>query len=98
MFQAKVRRVIAQREQEVILSVMSRAEKRHRFRDDTLQYCCKFRADGEIRKVFSRDGDLVRGFRCQWNHQKIFTGQHRRIDQALERCRSEIYLVSSLPV
>src|SRR2546421_885446 len=92
MLQPKVGSVIAQREQKVIVRVMRRAEKRNSFRDNSLDRSAQFGTDRQVRVVVCGNFNLVRWIRCEWDHEKVFAREHRRIDQPLQRYRRKVYL------
>ena len=84
MLESEVRCVIAQSQKEVIVRVMCRAKKRDRFQDDSLQRHRQLRTDLEIRRIVSRDIDLIRRISGQRNHQEVFARKHRRVDETFE--------------
>ncbi len=90
MLKSEVRGVIAQRQQEVIVRVVSRSKQRDGFGDHALQGGGQLGTDFQIRRVVGRDVDLVRWIHRQRNDQKILTGEHRRIDEPIERHGSKI--------
>ena len=90
VLKSKVRRVIAQRQQKVIVRVVGRAKQRDGFSDNALQCRSQFRTDFQIRRVVGSDIDLVRWINCERDYQKVLACQHWRIDEAFERHGSKI--------
>ena len=96
MLQAKVGGVIAQREQEVIVTVVGSAEQRAGFRSQVLEV-------GQfVSGNFQGGRDIGNSIKVnfgigitQCDFDEIFSGQHRGIDQCSKRNRGELYGVAA---
>src|ERR1700732_4511982 len=99
MFETEVRDVIAEREQEMIITVMSRAKKLARFSDQIDQAGLDFSGHGERSFAIGSEINFVMNRfagRSDVDGAIVFAGDYRRIHQALERHRLEGSLISRL--
>src|SRR5580700_5530079 len=97
MFETKVRDVITECEQEMIIAVMPRAEKLARFSDQIDQAGLNLRRHGECGFAVGSQIDFVMNWfagRRDVDRTIIFAGDDRRIDQSLERHRLESSLIA----
>jgi hypothetical protein len=88
MFEAEVRHMIAEREEEMVVAVMARAEKLARFGDEVGHRFLNLWAHGEGVFAVGDHVDLVvNGLarRCQVDGAVIFAGNYGRIHEQIER-------------
>src|SRR5580692_1084778 len=99
MFETKVRDVITECEQEMIIAVMPRAEKLTRFSHQIDQAGLDLSWHGECSFAVGSQIDFVMNRftgRSDVDRTIIFAGDYRRIHQTLERHRLEGSLIARL--
>src|SRR2546423_14738052 len=74
------------------MRVVRRAEKRNSFRDNSLERGDELGTDRQVRVVVCGNVNLVRRIRCEWDDEKVFAREYRRIYQPLQRYRRKVYL------
>src|ERR1700733_4448040 len=87
MLETEVSGVFAESEQEMVVAIVARAEKRTGFGDEFAVGGFGFRLHGQIRCAIGGDVDFVRdvGAGRQRYHAEKLAGENRRVDQSSER-------------
>src|SRR5579863_2120176 len=98
MFEPELRDLIAERDQKMIVAIMSRAEQRASLGDQLSKMCFHIGRHGEIRRRISRYIHFVRWILAgrQLNSSKIAPSNHGRVNERIERNGRELDGVSIL--